>query len=94
MKSGGHERAVGASNAKNGVTIDLVRLKHLDISSDKSTVTLGPGWRWQDVYAALEPHDIIVLGGRIGDVGVGGLLLGGAFFFSNLSLSCQVSSSS
>jgi hypothetical protein len=40
-------------------------------------------WRlskvWDDVYAALEPHGVIVVGGRVTGVGVGGFTLGGGY---------------
>ena len=39
--------------------------------------SLGPGGRWGDVYATLDPYEVSVVGGRIPHVGVGGLILGG-----------------
>lgn len=44
---------------------------------DNATASVGPGARWLEVYRTLDEHNIGVLGGRIGTVGVGGLLLGG-----------------
>ena len=39
---------------------------------------------WSDVYSYLEPHGLAVPGGRIGPVGVPGLLLaGGVSFYGN-----------
>ena len=84
VKSGGHERTPGASNADGGITIDLVRLKSLSVSEDKTSVIIGAGWRWEELYQALHKDKIVVLGGRIADVGVGGLLLGG--MYTTLSL--------
>jgi FAD/FMN-containing dehydrogenase len=49
----------------------------IEVSSDQKSVTIEAGARWRDVYAALEPRNLTVLGGRVADVGVGGLLLGG-----------------
>jgi FAD/FMN-containing dehydrogenase len=43
------------------------------------TARVGPGNRWQDVVKALSPYGRTVVGGRIGHVGVPGLLLGGKF---------------
>lgn len=77
VKSGGHERTRGASNAEDGLTIDLVRLKSLEISEDRQSIKIGPGWKWGELYHRLESEELMVLGGRIADVGVGGLLLGG-----------------
>jgi FAD/FMN-containing dehydrogenase len=77
IKSGGHSRIKNSSNSDGGVTIDLVRIKEVEISNDNKTVRLGSGALWLDVYDALEKQDLMVVGGRVGDVGVGGLLLGG-----------------
>jgi hypothetical protein len=41
-----------------------------------------PGLTWDYVYAALEPHQVNVVGGQVSGVGVGGLILGrGSFHF-------------
>lgn len=77
IKSGGHDRAAGSSNADAGVTIDLIKLKQVTISEDKKSVKLGAGLRWEEAYSALEKEGLLVVGGRISDVGVGGLILGG-----------------
>ncbi|KAK3317336.1 putative oxidoreductase [Cercophora scortea] len=81
IRSGGHMWVAGASNAPGGVTIDLRAFDAIQLSPDAKTVSLGPGARWQDVYAALDPYGLSVAGGRIGTVGVGGLVLGGGISF-------------
>ncbi|KAM5349599.1 hypothetical protein ACJ41O_006104 [Fusarium nematophilum] len=84
IKSGGHGRFSGESSVDGGLGIDLVKLDHIEVSEGRDTVTLGPGLRWVDVYTALEPLGITVIGGRDADVGVGGFLLaGGISFLSN-----------
>lgn len=46
---------------------------------------------WDDVYAALEPFGVNVLGGRVSGIGVGGFLLGGGEFLRNESrASCLI----
>jgi FAD/FMN-containing dehydrogenase len=60
-----------------GVTIDLAALNQITLSADKSLVTIGPGQRWGNVYAELEPLGLAVAGGRSSSIGVGGLTLGG-----------------
>lgn len=67
----------GASNAEGGVTIDLAQLNSVKLSKDKKSVHVGAGSRWFDVYRTLETESLVVVGGRVADVGVGGLLLGG-----------------
>jgi FAD/FMN-containing dehydrogenase len=68
---------VGASNAADGITIDLKHLNSVDLSDDESTVSVGPGSRWGKVYQKLEPKGLTVVGGRVTEVGVGGFMLGG-----------------
>lgn len=77
IKSGGHDRTPGSSNAEGGVTIDLVRLNEVKLAQDRKSVKLGAGLRWLNVYTALEKEGLMVGGGRVADVGVGGLTLGG-----------------
>jgi FAD/FMN-containing dehydrogenase len=77
IKSGGHDRTPGSSNAVGGITIDLVRLNGVNIAEDEKSVKIGAGLRWLDVYTALERENLTVVGGRVSDVGVGGLTLGG-----------------
>ncbi|KAL8695600.1 MAG: hypothetical protein Q9224_003311 [Gallowayella concinna] len=77
VKSGGHAAFAGASNIQAGLTIDLVNLKQLEVSTDKTLTKVGSGNRWQDVYNYLERRELSVVGGRVGDIGVGGLTLGG-----------------
>jgi FAD/FMN-containing dehydrogenase len=50
---------------------------------DTETVRVGPGNRWQDVAVALSRYNRNAVGGRIGHVGVPGLLLGGKVFRSS-----------
>jgi hypothetical protein len=55
------------------------------VSDDKATAFVGPGARWGDVYTQLAPKNLAVVGGRVSDVGVGGVILGGGMsYFSNL----------
>jgi FAD/FMN-containing dehydrogenase len=84
-KSGGHVPFAGASNIAGGITIDLTGLREITINTEKATVSVGAGNKWGEVYRKLEKLDITVVGGRIADVGVGGLTLGGGIsFFSNM----------
>lgn len=83
IKSGGHARFAGASNADAGVTIDLVRFNAIKLSTDKQSVTIGAGNRWAAVYRALEADNLTVIGGRVATVGVGGVILGGELFLSS-----------
>lgn len=61
--------------------IDLGLMADLSVDTDSETVRFGPGGRWADIYKALAPYDRIVAGGREGQVGVAGLILGGGKSF-------------
>lgn len=81
VKSGGHTSSRDASNSVGGVTIDLKRISQVELSADKTQTRVGTGAIWGDVYRILEPYELSVIGGRVDDVGVGGLLLGGGVSF-------------
>lgn len=85
IRGGGHMPIVGAANiGSSGVLLSSSKLSQLRLSEDKSTVTVGPGNRWGNVYEYLEPDGLTVVGGRLGVVGVPGFLLGGGIsFFGN-----------
>ncbi|KUI54257.1 Bifunctional solanapyrone synthase [Cytospora mali] len=76
IRSGGHSSWAGASSILDGTVIDLSSLNTIELSTDKSTVSVGVGATWGDVYKALDPQALSVNGGRAYGVGVGGLMLG------------------
>jgi FAD/FMN-containing dehydrogenase len=83
-KSGGHAAFAGASNIQGGITISLKNLNEVSVSTEYTAV-VGAGNVWKDVYTALQPTDLVVIGGRVSDIGVGGLTTGGGIsFFSNI----------
>ena len=81
VKSGGHAAFAGASNIQDGITIDLQYLNKLTVSGDKTVTRVGPGNRWIDVYEYLTPKELSVVGGRVAEIGVGGLIMGGGISF-------------
>jgi FAD/FMN-containing dehydrogenase len=86
MRSGGHMPSPLAANINDGVLIDLVSLNRIDYNAAKNVVTIGAGLRWGQVYSSLEQYKVTVVGGRVLDVGVGGLTLGGKRHFSILGV--------
>src|SRR6267154_5609852 len=76
VKSGGHIMNPGFSST-NGVEIVMTRFNETKVNSTCGTVEIGAGLTWDQVYAALEPTGVNVVGGRIPGVGVAGLTLGG-----------------
>ncbi|KAK7441284.1 hypothetical protein CaCOL14_006156 [Colletotrichum acutatum] len=84
-KSGGHAAMAGASSAQDGITISFQNMKGIALSADKKIASIQPGNIWGDVYRELTRSDLNVIGGRIYDIGVGGLTTGGGIsYFSNL----------
>ncbi|KAK5724657.1 hypothetical protein LTR15_004704 [Elasticomyces elasticus] len=81
VRSGGHTPFAGAANIQQGITIDLSALNQVTPSKDLSTVTVGPGNRWSQVYSKLDGLSMAIGGGRVAIVGVGGLTLGGGVSF-------------
>lgn len=59
------------------MTIDLKNLKTIEVSQDRTATHVGTGNRWEDVYSKLDQMKLAVIGGRNGDIGTGGLTLGG-----------------
>ncbi|GME51113.1 FAD linked oxidase [Neofusicoccum parvum] len=78
IRGGGHMAIPGAANINStGVLLSSANLNQLELSEDKSSVAVGPGNRWGDVFNYLEPYGLAVVGGRMSIVGVPGLLMGG-----------------
>jgi FAD/FMN-containing dehydrogenase len=82
VRGGGHMPIPGYNGIdKSGVLLSFSNLMTLSLPGDKSTVSVLPGNRWRDVYAYLKPFGLAAVGGRVGHVGVSGLLLGGGISF-------------
>ncbi|PVI03193.1 FAD-binding domain-containing protein, partial [Periconia macrospinosa] len=81
VRSGGHMHP-GSNNIINGVTIDLGNMNASWYNATTNLASLQPGGRWGDVYRNLhDKFNVTVTGGRAGDVGVGGFLLGGGISY-------------
>ncbi|KAK8119668.1 uncharacterized protein PG998_004294 [Apiospora kogelbergensis] len=81
LRGGGHMAFPGANSIDNGVLMVMSNLTTLELNADKSVLSVGPAYRWGDVFSFLQPHDLAVAGGRLSPVGVPGLLLGGGVNF-------------
>lgn len=77
VTSGGCMPNSGAANIEGGVTINLQKLNQIELKENHSVVSVGPGARWGEVFEALDPLGLSTMGGRVANVGVGGLTLGG-----------------
>ncbi|KAM3072130.1 hypothetical protein ACMFMG_008590 [Clarireedia jacksonii] len=81
VKSGGHAAEAGTSSIQDGILINLAKLNTVELSEDRSTVAIGSGNNWYDVYTVLDSLGVSVVGGREAGVGVGGLTLGGGISY-------------
>ncbi|RYP10037.1 hypothetical protein DL765_008236 [Monosporascus sp. GIB2] len=77
VRSGGHSPHRGFASIDGGVLIDMSNFNLMDYNPDNNVVVVGAGVTWGDLYTHLQEHQVIAVGGRIMDVGVGGLTLGG-----------------
>lgn len=81
IKSGGHNANKYFASIDGGPLISTKKLNEVTFDADSMTVRVGPGNDWQDVHQALEGTGVTVVGGRIGEVGVGGYVVGGGLSF-------------
>ncbi|TFY66021.1 hypothetical protein EVG20_g5059 [Dentipellis fragilis] len=82
VKGGGHSANTGFSST-TGVEISMTRFSEVVYDESDQTVDIGSGLIWDDVYAALEPQGVIVVGGRMSGVGVAGFTLGGGLSYKS-----------
>lgn len=76
VKGGGHSSNPGFSSTA-GVQISMSRFGEVIYDEAAGTVEIGAGLIWDDVYEALAPYAVNVVGGRVTGVGVAGFTLGG-----------------
>ncbi|PNP58216.1 hypothetical protein FNYG_15134 [Fusarium nygamai] len=79
IKNGGHSYA-GFSAINNGISIDLVNMKRVDLDKDNMTITMDAGALWAHAYHELindHHNQLVINGGRCPSVGVSGFTLGG-----------------
>ncbi|KAI1824499.1 FAD-binding domain-containing protein [Xylaria intraflava] len=82
VRSGGHNYNPGfASINESGVLVSLSQLDSIALSDDLKSINVGTGSRWRAVYEALVPKWLTAVGGRVGPVGVGGLISGGGLSY-------------
>ncbi|KAG7406552.1 Bifunctional solanapyrone synthase [Fusarium oxysporum f. sp. rapae] len=69
----------------NPYCIFIPQRPSVSLSKDKKIVSIEPGNIWGPVYEQLTKSDVSVVGGRLYNIGVGGLTTGGGIsFFSNI----------
>ncbi|KAK8023629.1 hypothetical protein PG993_011695 [Apiospora rasikravindrae] len=81
VKSGGHDPNPGHSSIDGGVLIATREMVGATYDAATGHALVKPAGEWNDVIGDLEPSGVTVVGGRLGIVGVGGLLLQGGLSF-------------
>lgn len=91
VRGGGHTTFAGANNIEEGATIDLGNMNSTTYHPENGTASIQPGSRWLQVYETLDALGVTVLGGRVGTVGVAGLILGGgiSFYSGEKGMACD-----
>ncbi len=78
VKGGGHNIA-GTSLTDGGVTLDMSRLKRVDVDVERRLAHVEPGCLLHDVDRATQKHGLATVLGFVSETGVAGLTLGGGF---------------
>ncbi|KAK8100142.1 fad linked oxidase-like protein [Apiospora kogelbergensis] len=82
IRSGGHSPNPGWSSiGSTGVLLDMSAMNAVNLSADAGTISIGPGARWGQVAAAADAKNVAVVGAREPETGVGGVVLGGGYFY-------------
>ncbi|KAF2855965.1 FAD-binding domain-containing protein [Plenodomus tracheiphilus IPT5] len=92
VKSGGHNPNNGWSSVAGG---PLVAMEHFDqavLDQTTGVVDVGPGNRLDGISAKLQGTGWTFVGGRIGNTGVGGLILGGGLSYMSTQYGWAASS--
>jgi len=76
VKGGGHNIA-GTSMAEGGLTLDMSRIRDVDVDPDARLAHVGAGCLLQDVDRATQAHGLATVLGFVSETGVAGLTLGG-----------------
>ncbi|MDX6555953.1 MAG: hypothetical protein QOD86_2148 [Miltoncostaeaceae bacterium] len=78
IKGGGHNIG-GTSLAPGGLTLDMSRMREVEVDPTRRLVRVGPGCLLGDVDRATQRHGLATVLGFVSETGVAGLTLGGGF---------------
>ena len=81
IKSGGHNPNNYFASVDGGPLISTEKLNHIILDPETGIVRFGPGLRWDELADKLDGSGWSAVGGRMGNVGVGGYMLGGGLSF-------------
>ena len=90
VRGGGHSVA-GHGLIDGGMTIDLRRMRDVEINAGDRWARVQGGATWEDFDTAAQKHHLAVTGGTFVDTGVAGLTLGGGigFLLGAFGLTCD-----
>lgn len=86
VKSGGHSPNNYWASVENGPLIATQDLNHVVVDQATGIVKFGPGNRLDDLAQKLDGTGWSVAGGRIGNTGSGGLVLGGGLSYMSTQI--------
>ncbi len=78
VKGGGHNIA-GTSIARDGLVLDMSRMRDVAVDPDARLAHVGPGCLLKHVDQATQKHGLATVLGFVSETGVAGLTLGGGF---------------
>lgn len=92
VKSGGHNPNNYFASVAGGPLIVTEHLDQADLNPSTGIVDVGPGNRLDGIAAKLQGSGWTFVGGRIGNTGVGGLVLGGGLSYMSTQYGWAASS--
>lgn len=92
VKSGGHNPNNGWSSVSGGPLIAMEHLDQANLDPATGIVDVGPGNRLDGIAAKLQGSGWTFVGGRIGNTGVGGLVLGAGLSYMSTQYGWAASS--
>ncbi|KAI2615267.1 FAD-binding domain-containing protein [Hypoxylon sp. NC1633] len=92
IKSGGHNPNNGWSSVQGGPLISTQKMDQVILDQETGIARVGPGQRLDSISAELQGTGWTFVGGRIGNTGVGGLVLGGGLSYMSAQYGWAASS--
>ncbi|KAI0416939.1 hypothetical protein F5X98DRAFT_375321 [Xylaria grammica] len=92
VKSGGHNPNNYFSSVDGGPLISTAKLNEAVLDAETGVLRMGPGNRLDDIAEKLQGSGWTFVGGRIGNTGTGGLILGGGLSYMSAQYGWAASS--
>ncbi|KAM7205157.1 hypothetical protein V8F20_003294 [Naviculisporaceae sp. PSN 640] len=92
VKSGGHSPNNNFASVAGGPLISTQRMDSVVLDQETGIVRAGPGNRLDEIAAKLQGSGWTFVGGRIGNTGIGGLILGGGLSYMSAQYGWSASS--